>query len=240
MIPRNNFATAMQEQPPALPPYTAVPVRPRSTLKTTLIVIGVVMGCVGIVAAAANWWVSRNLYASAQTPVTLTAAEVQDLQSKLDRLAAASHAAATPQVQVEQPAEAPAPERPVLKLSERDINGFLAQNGWGENVKVALTGGNIVANVLVPMDQDAVVLGGKTLRLKISLGARMGSDHRPILQLNDLSIGGIPLPNAWLGGIKGVNLLASEMNADPAAQNFASGVRGLKIDNGEISLELND
>lgn len=48
------------------------------------------MGCVGIVAAAANWWVSRNLYASAQTPVTLTAAEVQDLQSKLDRLAAAS------------------------------------------------------------------------------------------------------------------------------------------------------
>lgn len=89
-------------------------------------------------------------------------------------------------------------------------------------------------------DEDAVVLGGKTLRLKISLGARMGSDHRPILQLNDLSIGGIPLPNAWLGGIKGVNLLASEMNADPAAQNFASGVRGLKIDNGEISLELND
>lgn len=224
----------MNEEPPPLPHYTAVPVGRRSTLKTTLIVVGVVMGCCGVVAAAASWWVSRNLYASAAKPVMLSVAEAQDLQGKLDRLAAAGGTVA----EVEPTATAPA--HPALTLSERDINGFLAQNGWGENVKVALTEGNIVADVIVPMEHDAIVLGGKTLRLKVSLGLRMGSDHRPIMELNELSLGGIPLPNAWLGGLKGVNLLASEISADPAAQNFASGVHGLTVNNGEIRLELND
>ncbi|HAL70924.1 MAG TPA: arginine N-succinyltransferase, partial [Verrucomicrobiales bacterium] len=49
------------------------------------------------------------------------------------------------------------------------------------------------------------------------------------LEVSDVRVGGLPMPNAWLGNIKGVNLAAENLEKDPALQRFLAGIQSLKI-----------
>jgi hypothetical protein len=55
-----------------------------------------------------------------------------------------------------------------------------------------------------------------------------------------VSVGGVPLPNAWLGDMKGVNLLASNVEADPVVKQFMAGIREFEIHEGTIRVLLNE
>jgi len=213
-------------------PSPAAPVSARSTWKgKALVITAIVLGTATVAGAGAAWWVKHNIYASALRPVALTPAEQTDLQSKLKVLGQSG--TATP--------VDPEVARRTLTLSEREINAFLDQQGLGETVKVEFTNGGAAATVIIPVDKDAPLIGGTTLRLHLAFGARMDASKKFTLSLNDVSIGGVPLPNAWLGNLKGLNLLAeSPLHSDPAVKGFLAGIRDFKIEGGTMRVVLNE
>lgn len=219
---------------PAVPVIPAVPVVARSSWKKkALVVTAVVLGSAGIAAAGTALWVKHNIYASALKPVALTQTEQADLQGKLHLLEQQATAAAVP--------VDPEVAKRTLTISEREINAFLSEQGLGEQVKVEFTKGGAAATVLVPIDKDAPMLGGTTLRLRFAFGAQIDSGKQMAFSLNDISVGGVPVPNAWLGNLKGLNLLAdSPLHSDPAVKGFLAGIRDFKIENGVMRIVLNE
>ena len=71
-------------------------------------------------------------------------------------------------------------------------------------------------------------------------GEREASDHErpahPIrfargfgMSIREVSVGGVPLPNAWLGSLKDVNLVGEHLENDPGLQAFWAGIEELEI-----------
>ncbi|MEI6536071.1 MAG: hypothetical protein WCN98_12060, partial [Verrucomicrobiaceae bacterium] len=126
-----------------------------------------------------------------------------------------------------------------LVFSEREINGYLQQQGLGDQIKISIGGGSMSASALIPFEKDAPLVGGRTVRVKIALSPKLERNHRMGLYLSELSIGGISPPNAWLGGIKGKNLFAEDEN-DPLLKGLSEGIKSIVVQDGEIRIVLND
>jgi len=51
---------------------------------------------------------------------------------------------------------------------------------------------------------------------------------------------GVPIPNAWLGGLKNVDLI-SEFGTDPGFwQSFSEGVEDVRVEDGRIKVKLKE
>ena len=200
-------------------------------------VFGVIIACCGITAAATAWWVKRNVYASPLQPVTLSLSEQSAFDQKVQALSGVrSEAPLDPEAVAKKEAE----EKRTIKITAREINAFLEKQGLGEQVKIELSNGALAATALVPVDPEVPFIGGTTLRLKLGLSGSMGADQKPAFKVTDVSVGGVPLPNAWLGDMKGVNLLASNVEADPVVKQFMAGIREFEIHEGAIRVLLNE
>ena len=192
----------------------------RSWKKVVLITLAVLVSGAGIAAATTAWWVKRNIYAAPMQPTQLTVAEQKTLDGKLQLL--------------ESPAKleaAPGEEHRTLLISQKEINAYLAAQGLGEQVRVELDKDAVAAvvNVPVPADSGLPLISGTTLRLRVLLGAAMDVEKRVVLQIRDVRLGGISLPNAWLAELKGVNLMAQDVETDPLVQRFLAGIKELEI-----------
>lgn len=127
-----------------------------------------------------------------------------------------------------------------ISFSEREINALLANNtDLAQKLVIDLSENLASANMLIPVDPDFPVLGGKTLRL--SAGLEMGyQDERPIVVLRGLSLWGVPMPNAWLGGIKNIDLI-KEFGGDKGFwKAFADGVDHISVKEGELQIRLKE
>jgi hypothetical protein len=211
--------------PPSTPSNSPAIERRSSTGKKLLVTASVLLGIAGLTFGSATWWYQLNLNASPFKPVQLSVAEQQAVEAKIASL------------------EKPADPAKTLVLNEREINGYLEQQGLGENLKVSIRNGNIEAQILTPVDPDVPLLGGHTVRVKIAVNTLLDADRRLALSLDDVSVGGISLPNAWLGNLKGMNLF-DEANLGAGDSNFiksfAAGIKDLQVRSGEIRLILND
>jgi hypothetical protein len=210
-----------------------------STKRRFLIAAAVILGTAGLAVAGSAWWVKRNVYASSFTPVALTSSEQSALTQKMETLSAA--ATKSPE---EAAAEAKAAEelaKRTLTLSDREINAKLAEQGLGEQVKVEFGNGDAAITTLVPVDKEVPFIGGTTLRLRFSFNAKMGDDKKFAMSLKDVSVGGVPMPNAWLGQLKGVNLFTeSQFSNEPALKAFAAGIRDFSLSSGAMQIVLNE
>lgn len=202
-------------------------IRKSSTRYKVLIAFGIFFGLVGIGLASATWWYQYNFNAGNFKPVQLSLTEQQEVEKKLATL--------------ENPEEVSDPAKTIV-INEREINGYLQQQGLGETVKVHINQSGIGATVLAPVDESVPWIGGTTLRLKIAFNTKMDENKRFALSLADVRVGGISLPNAWLGNLKGVNLLdhQSDFGGNPSLNAFAAGIKSLSMRNGEIRIMLND
>ena len=215
--------TIMQTIPaPAAP---AAP-RARSTKKIVLITLAVVLGCAGIAAATGAFWVKQTFYPSPMTPVSLTATEKAEFDSKLQTL---NNPAAVP------PEEASR----TLIINEREVNAYLAQQQLGETVQVKFGEGQVSAAVILTAPEDFPIVPNQKIRLRFTFGTSLSAEHKLSLKLDDLSLGGISLPNSWIGDMKGVDLVAENVESDPALQKFLAGIQSLEVHNGTLRLVLN-
>lgn len=91
----------------------------------------------------------------------------------------------------------------------------------------------------VPLEEDFPVMGGKTLR--INAGVELAFQNgKPIVKLKGVSLMGVPVPNAWLGNLKNVDLV-QEFGADPGFwKSFADGVENISVVEGELKVKLKE
>lgn len=220
----------MHSSPPHFPP--AVPRAPRSS--RVWLVVGIFFGTLAVATGSAAWWYSHYFKPAPFKPVALSATEQQTLNSKLESLDGSAKPGST----------VPADQAKTIVLTEREINGWLAgQAGLGETVKVHLQNDTMAASVLVPVDPSVPYVGGRTLRIKVAFNTLLDQQRHFNLSLADVSVGGISLPNAWLNGAKGLNILADNGPGSPNQkflQQFSAGIKDFKIHNGELRMVLND
>lgn len=123
-------------------------------------------------------------------------------------------------------------------LTERELNGLLNQNtGLGKTVSFELATNAIHARVETDLNPDLPVVGGRHLKAR----ARFLVSDEPgqaSFILDDLSVWGISLPNDWLAGIKGKNLLAEILGGGKSGR--VAGVEDFKIEPGRLIIRLTE
>ena len=125
-----------------------------------------------------------------------------------------------------------------LSFSERELNSLLAKSpDLARRVAMDLSDNMVSARILVPVDPDFPILGGKTLR--VSTGLEMAyHSGRPIVILKGVSIMGVPIPNSWLGGLKNVDLIGEFGDEQGFWSSFAQGVEDIQVQEGNLSIKL--
>ncbi len=197
------------------------------------------------------WWIQRPI-----KPVVLSAKEKAAVEEKLQHIGGGNAPAPAPNLRGK--AGAPSPvatsgaeanpgqDRPytpgskVLKLTEREINGLLNTNtDLGKSVRLEFAQDAINAYVAVPIPQDFPIGGGKMFRARGRFRVSLGNDATPYAILEDVTVFGLSLPKAWLGGVKGENLIGQAMgerNGKPVLQ----GIKSLRVEPGALVLEVED
>lgn len=121
-------------------------------------------------------------------------------------------------------------------LTERELNGLLNEHTeLGDSLSFQLVPGAVHARVATDLDPELPIVGGKKLKAR----ARFLIETRgsvPELILDDLTVWGLSLPNDWLGGLKGQNLLGEVFGDAPAL----SGVAGIVVERGRLVITLGD
>jgi len=127
-----------------------------------------------------------------------------------------------------------------IRLTERELNALLARNtNLAHKLAIDLSKDLASAKLLIPLDPDFPFVGGKTLR--VTAGLELRYDHRnPVVMLKGVSVWGVPIPNAWLGGLKNVDLVR-EFGAERGFwQAFAAGVENIRVEEGALSIKLKE
>ena len=127
-----------------------------------------------------------------------------------------------------------------ISFNERELNALLASNtDMAKRLAVDLSDNLASAKLLIPLDPDFPIMGGKTLRLNAGVQLSFAND-RPVVVLKGVSVMGVPIPNAWLGNLKNVDLV-SEFGADEGFwKAFASGVELIEVADGRLRIILKE
>ncbi|MDU9050141.1 MAG: arginine N-succinyltransferase [Candidatus Electrothrix sp. Rat3] len=127
-----------------------------------------------------------------------------------------------------------------ITFTERELNGLLANNtDLAQKMAVDLDTDLVSLRLLIPVDPDFPIMGGKTLRVRA--GAELAyRDNKPVVVLKGVSVMGVPIPNAWLGGLKNIDLM-QEFGGEPGFwQSLGEGVESVQVRDGELYVKLKE
>jgi hypothetical protein len=221
------------------PAGTPVPKRRPWLLYGCGLLIGLLLVVCATVAITI-WYVQRPI-----KPVVLSAAEKAAVDKKLEHFGGTSgngpRAPTTKRAVTK-----PEPDRPyvpgskVLRLTERELNGLLnANTDLGKTVRLELGRDAINAYVAAPIPEDVPVVGGKMFRARGRFRVSLTNGAAPYAVLEDVTIFGLSLPKAWLGGLKGENLLTEAVGQRNGAP-ILRGVKSLRVEPGALVMEVDD
>ena len=138
-----------------------------------------------------------------------------------------------------QPYKENASKREIV-LSEKELNALLARNtDLAKKLAIDLSDDLASAKLLLPMDEDFPLLGGKTIKVQAGLELSY-ADGKPIVMLKGVSIFGVPLPNAWLGNMKNVDLVKEFGDKKGFWNSFAAGIGKIEIAEGQLRIHLKE
>ena len=215
-----------------------------SAAKIFAIVLAAMLITVAITLFGLKIW----LFPGPFKPVELSQGEEQRLERKLERF---EHWGSPPKPtdrsgrQISDADLAPEPysEKGAsheMLLSEREINGLIAENvDLARRMVVDFSPDLVSVKLLIPVDPDFPIMGGKVLKVKA--GAEMAfRQGRPVVILRGISVMGVPLPNAWLGGLKNIDLIET-FGTDPGFwKSFADGVAAIEVQEGQLRVVLRE
>ena len=209
--------------------------------------IGMVILCTMVVTVGVTYWVmTQYVFKTRFDPVRLSSSEQRELDRKLSifeglgtKESDTSSNAGTSggnRLQPEKYSEEGADRR--IALTERELNGMLASHtDMAKRFAIDLSDNLASGKLLIPLDPDFPVMGGKTLRLNAGMELAF-RDDRPIVKLRGVSIMGVPVPNAWLGGFKNVDLVREFGGDDGFWKAFAEGVEYISVAEGRLVIQL--
>jgi hypothetical protein len=202
-------------------------------------VVGAVLLTMLLTVGFTYWVLTQTLFLKSFTPVELKPTEELALNAKL-RVLGVEVSEYDVQGNLKPEAYSEVGAKREVSFSERELNAMLAKNtDLAQKMAVDLSDGLVSAKILVPLEEDFPVLGGKTLR--IHAGAELAFlNGKPIVKLKGVSVMGVPVPNAWLGNLKNVDLV-NEFGADPGFwQSFSEGVEHLYVEEGQMVIKLKE
>jgi len=201
-----------------------------------LFVPGVLLLIMGTAVLSGGWWVKRTLYASAFTPIHLAPKEQKLLDSKISRI---SRTPPSPETLSPEPYREDDAKREI-RLTEREINSLVAKDEEAaKRVAIDLDDDLISMKVLLPMDEDFPVLGGKTIRLSVGVTLRY-ENGKPVVVIRGVSIGGVPLPGAWWGDIKNMDLVEEFGSEGGFWHQFSRRVENIVVREGHLLIKLKE
>ena len=163
--------------------------------KQVFVIVLIVM----LATALVTFFIARHyLFLSEFKPVELSAKEEQVLESKLQRLrgevppAADAKQEESDQEWLRPEAYAEDPARRKVSLSERELNGLLARDETlARRIAIDLSNDLASARVLIPVDPDFPILGGKTIRVSAGLELAF-REGRPVVAVRGSELDGCP------------------------------------------------
>lgn len=200
--------------------------------------------CIAIFATA--FAIKLFLFPSPFKPVTLSDKEEAQLEAKLDSFEGFSSPLTTTEDEYTADGRLK-PEKYTeeqgsreINFTERELNAIVAKNtDLADKLAIDLAEGMVSVKLLIPMDPDFPMFGGKTLRVKA--GAELSYEEgRPVVILRGVSLMGVPMPNAWLGGLKHIDLI-EEFGSDPGFwKSFSDGVESIGVVEGFLKIRLKE
>ena len=231
-------------------PAAVGPVEPKQGMSTGRIVLLVVV--VAILASAATvLLMTHYLFPRAFSPVQLSEKEQRVLSEKLERVEATTlgrpRQAGSPGTAPPDAGKPLEPERyseagakREVAFTERELNALLARNtDLARKLAVDLSQDMASAKLLIPLDPEFPILGGKTLKVTAGLELRY-ADQRPVVALTGVSVWGVPIPNAWLGGLKHVDLVGEFGGQEGFWKSFAAGIDYVQVTDGQVIVKLRE
>lgn len=212
----------------------------------TIIVLAVIVGGV--------WLLKHYFFPNEFTPVNLSSKETKILNQKLNQLnlpgleeteaagisnntsnnANANNTSLTPEPYSEVNASRE------IAFSEREINAMVAHNtDLADKLAIDLSDNLASAKLLMPLDPDMPLFGGKTLNLKAGIELAF-NEGKPIVKLRGVSAWGVPVPNAWMGNIKNIDLVNEFGGNGGFWQSFADGIDFMKVSEGKLVVKLKE
>ncbi len=225
----------MQHKDIALPPKSK-----NFTLKQ---VMAIMVAAMLVTAVVVIFTIKIFFFPAPFKPVVLNAQEEQQLSRKLayfednTRLPDKGQENKTGQpLQPEKYAEDDSSRK--ISLSEREINALIAKNtDLADKVAVDLAKDMLSIKILIPLDPDFPILGGKPLKVKAGAEIAFKAGH-PVVRLKGVSLMGIPMPGSWLGGLKNVDLVEKFAENPGFWRSFAEGVEAVIVEEGQLQITL--
>jgi plasmid maintenance system antidote protein VapI len=210
-----------------------------------IVVVAMLLTMAGTLFIVKNW-----LFPSPFEPVVLTQAEEQRLERKLERFEQVDGRSrrippgrqgeiTTGEDLKPEPYSEEGASREI-RLSEREINAMVSQNtDLARRMVVDFANDLVSVKLLIPVDPDFPFLGGKTL--KVRAGAELAfRGGRPVVVLRGISVMGVPLPNAWLGGLKNIDLVEVFGTEPGFWKGFSDGVAAIEVREGSLHIVLKE
>ena len=216
-------------------------------------VTGIVLIAIVLTAIVTTWVIRTYVFPSEFTPVTLSAKEEGILNTKLERFAAFGPSPLPAEKKPSSKDVSGDPDAPLepepyseegasrdISFSEKELNAMLAKNtDLARKLAIDLSDDLVSAKLLIPMEEDFPVLGGKTLRVRA--GAELAyKNGKPIVVLKGVTIMGVPVPNAWLGGLKNIDLVREFGHDEGFWKTFAAGVENIRVQEGRLQISLKE
>ena len=230
-------------------PETTVAVKPpRSGWQTAFIVLVTILAT----GALSYWVITTYLFPSEFKPVQLSQKEEQVLEQKLERLdglqtrqtrgyaKAQREQAATDAGRLQPEAYSEEGADRSITLSERELNSLVAKNSdLAKKLAIDLSEGLISAKLLIHVDEDFPIMAGQVIKVRAGVETAY-RNGQPIVILKGVSVMGVPIPNAWLGGMKNIDLVQEFGGSAGFWKAFADGVDNIEVHDGALRLVLRE
>lgn len=164
------------------------------------------------------WWMNRPI-----EPVVLSDAEKVELEEKVEGVQGEGYVAG---------------KREIV-FTQRELNGLLNEKtSYGDQVKFDLVTDAVNARIDTDLDDGLPVVGGRRLRAKARFVVKDGGGGTPELVLDDVTVWGVSMPNDWLAGMKGKNLLGEVFGG--GSGGGLAGVESLRVEAGRLVIRLKE
>jgi cytoskeletal protein RodZ len=213
--------------------------------KQVLLFVGLAVLASALVTA---WWVNQYLYAATFQPTRLNESEQRSLDGKMAQLRQFDESRSSYSNPKDSSPDGPLESEPYseegasreIQLTEREVNSLIAKDvEMAKHVAVDLADNLVSVKLVVPVTEEMPIVGGKTL--KLNFGVELSyANGKPVVAMQGISLGGVPLPSAWWGDIKHINLVEEFGGPGGFWDQFAKGVQDLKIQDGHLRITLKE
>jgi len=205
--------------------------------------LGIMLITIIISVAATLFITSHYLFPKKFDPVELNQREESRLNKKLKQFGLPSFSHSNTENSTSKLEPVPYSEvgaKREVSFTEKELNAMLAKNtDLADKAVIDLADNLASVYVLMPLDPEFPVLGGKTL--KLNAGAELAfANGKPIVKLKGVSLWGVPMPNAWLGNLKNVDLVKEFGGDEGFWKSFADGVEDIHVAEGRLVIKLKE